>query len=362
MTDAKDLIQQICAAGLCAPERMTLMITDGCNLHCRHCWLDCRPHGRAVPVAVDTLSRIIDDFARLGGRHVNLTGGELLTHPDWPAILRFGLQHPALTGVCLQTNATLITRGQIDRLLDLPAAKLTLKVSLDGAGPRVHDRIRGSGSFDKAMAGLKRLVKAGFGPRTRVAFTEMADNFQDLPRLLALVDEMGLDRLVGNALVKGGRAAAWPPAQLPTCDQYRQLIRRYQSDPLFQSRCDEKASIAAIEWFKHRRDSIDQHCSCIKDLFVDSHGRLYPCPMLLVDALAAPGLHERPMDQVIMQALATWREIPVCSRNRQQMLTDCATCLGHAHCGGGCIGRALVVGGDWMAVEDRCALRRTVYE
>lgn len=361
MMETKDLIDKIRAAGLHPPQTMTLMVTDGCNLRCRHCWLDCRPRQAAVPVAADHLLRIIDDFARLGGTHINLTGGELLTHPDWLPILRFGLQQPSIAGVCLQTNATLITRGHLDALGDLPTAKLTLQVSLDGARASVHDAIRGSGSFAKAMAGLRLLVQGGFGPRTRIAFTEMAHNFHDLPRLLALVDEMGLDRLVCNTLVKGGRATASAQVDLPTCDQYRRLIRRYQSDPLFKNRCDQKASIAAIEWFKHRSETAEPRCGCIKNLFVDSRGRVYPCPMLLVEEVSSVSVHGRPMDQIIDHALAKWREIPVLSRNRQQATTMCAKCPHHPHCGGGCIGRAVVAGGGWMAPEDRCALRQAVY-
>jgi radical SAM protein with 4Fe4S-binding SPASM domain len=308
------------------------------------------------------LRRIIDEFARLGGTRINLTGGEFLTHPDWLSILDFGLQHPSIASVCLQTNATLITAEHLYQLRNLPGVKLTLQVSLDGARASVHDAIRGKGSFAKAMNGLGMLVQGGFGPRTRIAFTEMAHNFHDLPRLLALVDEMGLDRLICNTLVKGGRAAASLRARLPTPDQYRGLIRRYQSDPLFKKRCDQKATIAAIEWFKHHSEAVADICTCIRNLFVDSRGRVYPCPMLLVEDLASASAHDRPMDQVIDQALAKWRDMPSLVRRRQQAINACVACPGRPHCGGGCMGRALVVSGDGMAPEDRCALRRAVYD
>lgn len=356
------LIEKIRAAGLRPPESMTLMVTNGCNLRCHHCWLDCRTVNAGVPVATDTLLRIIDDFACLGGTRINLTGGEVLTHPAWLPILRFGLEHPQLTGVCLQTNATLITPDHLDLLRGLPVAKLTFQVSLDGIRASVHDEIRGPGNFAKAMAGLGVLVRGGYGPRTRIAFTEMAHNFDDLPDLLALVDEMGLARLICNTLIKGGRATDWPHARLPTPDQYRRLIRRYHADPLFRNRCDRKATIAVIEWFKHRSATDTEACSCIQNLFVDSWGRIYPCPMLLVEPLASASVHDLTMEQVIDQALGQWRDMPLLKRERQQAIETCRACPGHRHCGGGCVGRAVIVHGDWMAPEDRCVLRRTIYQ
>lgn len=356
------LKSKIRAAGLSPPQRMTLMVTDGCNLCCNHCWLDCRAPDIAAPVAAGTLRRIIDDFACLGGTRITLTGGEVLTHPDWLSILRFGLQHPSISSVCLQTNATLITPVHLDRLRSLPVAKLTLQISLDGARAAVHDQIRGPGSFAKAMAGLGVLAKGGFGPRTRIAFTEMAHNFHDLPHLLALVDQMELRRLICNTLIKGGRAAASSHALMPTPDQYRGLIRRYQTDPIFKSRCDRKATIAAIEWFKHRSTATADGCHCITDLFVDSRGRVYPCAMLLVKDLASASVHDHPMDEVIDQALGKWSEMPLLKGYRQRAIPTCAGCPGRGHCGGGCVGRAMAVSGNWMAPEDRCTLRRAVYD
>ena len=56
--DDGQLIAEIRDAGLAPPETLTLMVTDGCNLSCRHCWLDCRSHERAVPVPADAVMRV----------------------------------------------------------------------------------------------------------------------------------------------------------------------------------------------------------------------------------------------------------------------------------------------------------------
>ena len=356
------LIDKIREAGLHPPETLTLMVTDGCNLSCRHCWLDCRSHERAVPVPADAVMRVIDDFARLGGTQVNLTGGEFLTHPDWCRILCFCCDHEALTQVCLQTNATLIAERHIKALLGLRLDKLIIQVSLDGARARTHNLVRGPGSYTYAVAGLRSLVEAGLGKQTQINFTEMAHNFIELPELLEMVDKMGLGRLISSTLVKGGRATASSHINLPTPAQYWELIHLYETDAFFRKLYDLKATVSAIEWFKSRTEPTSAGgCSCLKNLFADAQGHLYPCTMLQLDRFASESIYRRPLAQVIADALAQWREIPIMSRQRASQVQLCARCADRQHCGGGCLGRAATTRGELMDPEDRCALRKAVY-
>ncbi len=359
--DKTDLIAQIRAAGLHPPETMTLMVTNGCNLRCRHCWLDCRGLESATPVATSKLLRIIDDFDNLGGRHITLTGGEILSHPDWQRILQFCFSHTRFNTVCLQTNATLISPKHLETLLDFPLTRLKIQVSLDGARARPHDLVRGPGSFGRAMAGLRLLEQAGLGPQTQVAFTEMAHNFNELPQLLENLDKMGIRRLISSTLIKGGRATESAYFNLPTPAQYWELIHLYQTDDGFRQLYEQKANFAVIEWFKNRSQTTDSKCGCLKNLFVDSRGCLYPCTMLLLDRYASESLYTRPLDQIIRIGLSKWREIPILSRQRPNVLQSCSRCENKNHCGGGCMGRAAISSGELMTPEDRCALRKAVY-
>jgi radical SAM protein with 4Fe4S-binding SPASM domain len=361
-TPSSHLIEQIRTTGLHPPENVTLMVTGACNLRCRHCWLECASLTGAQPVDTDKVTDVIDALARLGARRINLTGGEILSHPDWQPILRFCLDHAGFKGVCLQTNATLISHRHVRELLGLPPDKLTIQVSLDGACARTHDHVRGPGSFDRAINGLRLLVAAGYGPRIKVAFTEMAHNFEELPFLLKTIDDMGIARLISGTLIKGGRAAASSRVSLPTPAQYRRLIHRYQTDRQFHARYERKASIAAIEWFKNRSNASDENCGCLKDLFVDSRGRMFPCTMLLVEDYASESAYLRPMDQVFKKALEKWRDLPALHRKRRSELLSCSTCAGKNHCRGGCMGRAAASGQGLMGPEDRCSLRRAVYQ
>lgn len=359
--EKEDLLQLIRAAGLHTPESMTMMVTGGCNLQCRHCWLDCRAVECSSPVAAEKITGAINEFTQLGGTRITLTGGEILTHPDWPAILQFSLDHTRIRGVTLQTNATIITPNHIVDLKKLQLDKLTIQVSLDGASARSHDRVRGRGSFANAMTGIDLLVEAGLGFRVQVAFTEMAHNFSELPDLLKSIDKLGIARLVSGTLVKGGRAAGSAQLHLPTPDQYRELIRLYHTNADFKALYDQKANISAIEWFQNRTEPAMEGCSCIKHMFLDSQGSLYPCTMLLLERFATSSIYSRPMHVVIKEALSNWSDISILSRKRQNAIKSCLRCADKQHCGGGCMGRAATVQGELMTPEDRCELRQAVY-
>jgi radical SAM protein with 4Fe4S-binding SPASM domain len=361
LANPEKVIQSIRDAGLQPPEMLTLMITGRCNLRCRHCWLDCRPESAAAPVPVNVVCDIIDGFTRLGGTGLSLTGGEVLTHPDWFEILVFACEHTGLKEVCLQTNAMLVTPHMAAEVSALSSGRLSIQISMDGASAKSHDLVRGKGSFNRVLRGLNCLLEAGVGPRIRVAFTEMAHNFDGIPRLMKKLETFGIRRMVSSTLVKDGRAGRTNRLALPTPDQYAEMVNFYRSDAAFRTLSDKMGSISAIEWYKGQSTPAKRVCNCMRTPFVTAEGRMFPCVMLPAEKYSVGGIHQPSMADVVLAALPLWAQLPVIERKRRRALRDCRGCPGEAHCQGGCMGRAYAVCGDLMSVEDRCALRRAVY-
>ena len=355
------MIEGIRDAGLLPPEMLTLMITGRCNLRCRHCWLDCRPGSAAAPVPVNVACNIIDDFIRLGGTGLTLTGGEVLTHPDWFEILVFACDRPALKEVCLQTNAMLVTRRLAAELGALPSAKLTIQISMDGASAESHDLVRGKGSFNRVLSGLDCLLDAGMGPRIRIAFTEMAHNITEIEHLMKRLDTLGIKQLVSSTLVKDGRAGRTRRLALPTPNQYAEIVNRYRSDETFRTLYDKMGNISGIEWYKGRSIPAKRVCNCIKTPFITAEGRMHPCVMLPAEEYGIDHIHRRSTVDAVLAALPLWAQLPVVARKRHETLETCRGCPGEAHCLGGCMGRAYAAYGNLMSAEDRCGLRKAVY-
>ena len=357
-----DIIRRLAEAGLKPPQAVTLAVTNRCNLSCRHCWPDSGPDEQAPVVPQNQVLQLIEGFAALGAEKIVITGGEPLTHPDWYDMLSFACTRPGIREVRLQTNAILITPTHVDAFLSLKDQGLIIQTSLEGATPAVHDKVRGEGSFDRTLQGLRLLEKCGMAPQICITFTEMHHNFEDIPDLLKIADQMGIGQFVTGTLVPGGRAAQPGGLAQPVPAQYEKLLARYQRDKTFRDRYHRIGNIAALEWLMDTADAAGTCCTFIETPYVTAEGNLYPCVMLHADDFAAKGVYDRPLSTAIAENIESWSRLQRISRSRFTRLDTCKDCTAYAKCGAGCMGRAYSAYGDFFAVEDRCGLRKAVYQ
>jgi len=358
---AKQIRALITGTGLKPPRAPTLMITNDCNLHCRHCWPESGHLVKTHPVPREKLQELIRNFVQLGAEEICLTGGEPLTHPHCMDILRFSCTVSGLKKICIQTNGTLLTTGIVNALASKELKGLTIQVSLEGATAQTHDRLRGRGAFEQALGGIRLLAAAGLGGQTIIAFTETEDNFQELPELLEILDDLGIGRLASGTLVLAGRAAQNPGLSLPKPSQVEELLEHFHGDKIFRDRYERIGNIACLEWLKGRATPSAQSCGCIETPYVTADGTMYPCTMLPVEKYAIRDVYIRPAEKIFFEAMSLWEELPEIRRCRVEELQECKKCQGSPHCAGGCMGRAYAVHGNPMKVEDRCVLRKTVY-
>ena len=360
-TTEEQLRALITGSGLKLPGILTLMITNDCNLHCAHCWPESGCSVKTLPVPAEKLLTMIGNFVQLGAEEICLTGGEPMTHPHWLDILRASCTVSGLKKVCIQTNGTLLTEEIVNALTLIEFKGLTIQVSLEGATAQTHDRLRGQGTFERALRGIRLLAEAGLGGQTVIAFTETTDNFLELPELLDTLDYMGIGRLVSGTLVQAGRAARVPRLFPPTPLQVKELLDRFQGNKAFREKYQRIGNIACLEWLKGRKNPSAQSCSCIETPYVKADGTMYPCTMLPMEKFAIRDVYSGSIEEIFFEALPLWAELQKIQRRRIEALQECKACPGGPHCAGGCMGRAYAVSGSPMAVEDRCAIRKSVY-
>jgi SynChlorMet cassette radical SAM/SPASM protein ScmF len=173
-------------------------LTDGCNLRCRHCWIqpEYEPSGLSCKHLSPELFRsIIAQAKPLGLSSVKLTGGEPLLHPG----IREILGHVRSEGLRLvvETNGVLCT-PEIAR--EIAACKNPfVSVSIDGADAATHEWMRGvDGCFDDAIAGLRNLVDAGLKPQ--VIMTLNRKNYRQMEALVRLAERCGARSVKFNTL------------------------------------------------------------------------------------------------------------------------------------------------------------------
>ena len=167
-----------------------IKLTSRCNLRCRMCRYWRTEEETSLPT--DQWRRILDELAGLGCRKVHFSGGEVFLRQDFLDLV----EHASGLGlnVNMTTNGTLLTPERIRRLVRARAHSVSS--SLDGPRPRIHDAARGvPGSFRRTVRALRRLVaeagRRGHGPKLRLNFVLMQQNYLHLPEMLDLAADLG---------------------------------------------------------------------------------------------------------------------------------------------------------------------------
>lgn len=171
-----------------------------CNLACLYCCAESSPRAAARRVDVETARQVFAEFGELGGREVILTGGEPFMHPELGDLVRAaeGFERTLLT------NAMIFGRGNRLRTLEEMDRSVKLQVSLDSAGPELHDSQRGAGSWARALDGIGLAKSLGF--RVRVAATMLDEDPEGVAALHARLDEIGIeheDRVIRPVAAEG---------------------------------------------------------------------------------------------------------------------------------------------------------------
>ncbi len=165
---------------------VVLMPHSRCNCRCVMCDIWKANHDRRELTTADLLPHVTT-LKELGTKRVVLSGGEALMHSNlWAlcaAIRGIGARITLLsTGLLLKRNAANVATWCDDVI-----------VSIDG--PRsIHDQIRGiPGAFDRLAEGVAALKaeKQGYPVTARCVIQRR--NFRELPSIIAVARDIGLD-------------------------------------------------------------------------------------------------------------------------------------------------------------------------
>ncbi|HBL29898.1 MAG TPA: radical SAM protein [Acidobacteria bacterium] len=167
-----------------------------CNLACTHCFVSCSPTNHTHEMlSLAAVERSLAEATALGVREVYFTGGEPFLNPEMEAILAATLKVAPAT---VLTNGLLLSPERAARLAALAAGSeysLDLRVSLDGWDAESNDPIRGAGTFDRILAGVRNLAAAGLNPVLTVTdVCREASSDAGKERFFALLRGIGIDR------------------------------------------------------------------------------------------------------------------------------------------------------------------------
>jgi radical SAM protein with 4Fe4S-binding SPASM domain len=182
------------------PFRITLSLTERCNLKCQWCYSDCGARPASEELSTDQWRHVIDDAVSCGVIKMFIEGGEPLVREDALDLVRHATTN-CLT--YLRTNATLVTEDVARRLKAIHVG--TVCVDLLGASADSHDALTGvPGSFDQAIRGVLHLLAVDVPVILMCILTRQ--NVNDLNRYLELAVRLGVGRVSILRLYPLGRA------------------------------------------------------------------------------------------------------------------------------------------------------------
>jgi sulfatase maturation enzyme AslB (radical SAM superfamily) len=165
-----------------------------CNIQCRHCFISSSPTNHAHEMmSLAMVQGYLAEAVALGVKEYYFTGGEPFLNRELPEMLEATLAQGPAT---VLTNALLIrpeTARQLRGLADATEYSLDIRVSIEGWDAATNDPIRGDGTFERILAGVRHLADAGINPVLTV--TEAcygAASAQGRTRFLEFLRSIGL--------------------------------------------------------------------------------------------------------------------------------------------------------------------------
>jgi molybdenum cofactor biosynthesis enzyme MoaA len=169
--------------------RLWIYTNFDCNLACDYCCARSSPHTPRRALGIDRVRRLATEALDAGVTELILTGGEPFLLPDIDDLVA---ACTAVLPTTLLTNGMLFRGRRLDSLRRMDRTRLAVQISLDSATPDLHDRHRGRGSWDRAVAGIRIAHAEGF--RVRVAATLPPEQTSQLDPFHTFLDSLGIAR------------------------------------------------------------------------------------------------------------------------------------------------------------------------
>jgi radical SAM protein with 4Fe4S-binding SPASM domain len=181
-------------------------LTERCNLRCAHCY---QTGGKTDEMSLPEIKEVIEEFSGMLksweeaydislSPSLNITGGEPFLRQDIFEVLA-EIRGRGID-IYVLTNGILINRESAERLSRLGVRGV--QVSIEGP-EEVHELIRGRGSFQASLRGIRNLLDAGLKVTINATLSDInAGRFIDMVELASF---LGVQRIGFSRLVPSGR-------------------------------------------------------------------------------------------------------------------------------------------------------------
>ena len=244
-------------------------ILTGCNLACRHCYINPEQHGTAT-VSREQLEKWLELFHdKLKSTNVIFLGGEPTMHRDLPHAISYA-RKLGYHSVTVDTNGFLF-HDFLDRVD--PADLDFLSFSLDGPDPEINDYLRGKGVFKKCTENLQAAVARGFN--TSLIYTVSRFNIDHLHKMVPLLAGWGVKRFFMQFIgIRGKTAGNTADNWQLTPEEWLAKIPQVAADA-----ADHGITAIYPKVFLEPDELFECAGRVAENYFIFPNGRVYQCPL-----------------------------------------------------------------------------------
>ncbi len=319
-----DEIRKIYENGFDSPLRAQWRLTKLCNLNCKHCYLN-NKNILKEELSKRELIKIAKKLIKNNIFEVLITGGE-------PTI-KEGIKE-VLEILCKNCEVTFFTncynKGAIDKILSILKKyrdHIKIRVSLDGP-EKIHDSIRGKGSFNKTLINIKDLMNNGLDIsinlvviREVIPFIEEFINIAKINGMPSIQFSKFYPLGEGENLIKS----------MPSPKEFKEITKKLLK--ISKEIKNPKISFDHTFCFLlgEKSKEID-HRKCsggFSKIVIESNGDVYPCQLLPLPEFKMGNILNDSLDDLWI------------SEERKRFVQDffpekCQTCNQNKYCSCGC--------------------------
>jgi radical SAM protein with 4Fe4S-binding SPASM domain len=351
---------------LSAPILIDFNITSRCNLSCSFCYASADSISSHNELSIKEIYDIIDELDNINVQRVSLVGGEPFIHPKIFDIISYCEKKDF--SLIINTNGTLLNEEKIKQL---QAYSLDgVMVSLDGR-EKVHNEIRGEGTYSTVIKSLKLLEKYDI-PHASL-FTLTSNNIHDLIPTLYHNQKLGIKNVGIMMLCPTGRAEVshlidpdlWDKVFLELTNIiYQKKIKiNIKIIPINESEMfweffiplesSNKLNLLEEVWKMELPKVLNREIACsagINTAAIDPEGNIFGCDLMIsYPELSAGNIRNDTFRNI-------WEKSKILNDFRRLSIQDleepCKTCE-YVWCGGGCRASAYALSGKNLFASDK---------
>jgi len=330
------------------PREVDIEITSKCNLRCKYCYFFDNPNPTYEDLPVNEWINFFKELGECNVMDVTLVGGEPFIRKDLPEIINGIIENRMRFSIL--SNGSLIN-DSIAAFIEKTGYCDQVQISLDGSSPETHDVLRGEGSFEGAIRGLKILIKHNVPVTVRV--TVHRYNIDDLDNIAyLLLEKLKMPSFSTNSAGIIGSCRLNTDDVILTINEREKAMKRLLDlDTKYHGRITASAGPLAEALYWHQmvearnggnRPLVEgghlTGCGCSESkLAVRSDGTIIPCSMLTnmeIGRINRDSIKELWHNSTLLNNLRNRKRIPL------DTFESCKACEYMEYCTGNCPGIA----------------------